>query len=368
MPRSGAVYNLPSPPYPFAPSTPALAEDQNTIFEDIATALTNSMGVDGAASWNGDVNANNHNLGGVGTLSAAVVNAGSAVNTPNLNVWGGATIASLTLNGDLNMNGHQIYGVSNLYASNTIQTNGAMVAGWMHTTGDIQVDATMRCSSGVVNGDLWVNGTIHGNYGDINCGNVWAGGTVQGGYLHSTGAVAADGAVNTGGGVSYQGQAPVGIWWDGYKYLTDHGGDRSESLVVSGPGGGANLRVCYLQANTGGVCWVGAADNASYFIAWQGTTSDRRSKSAIAPAGDALAVVQAVPVHEADYQPTPEAAPQHLDFALIADEVDEHAPFAVLRAPVAGGMDGLTPLHLCATLWRAVQQLTERVAALEAAR
>jgi len=65
MPRSGAVYSLPSPPSPYTAGSLAKAEDINTTFNDIATALTNSAPLDGSGSMAGDLAMNGHNISGV---------------------------------------------------------------------------------------------------------------------------------------------------------------------------------------------------------------------------------------------------------------------------------------------------------------
>lgn len=99
------------------------------------------------------------------------------------------------------------------------------------------------------------------------------------------------------------------------------------------------------------------------------TSSDRRLKSNIVPAGDALGTLMELPVHSFDMrQPMQGDRVEHWDCGLIADEVETLIPRGYIKAPVAEGFDTVAPLPLIATLVRAVQQLAQRVSVLEVAR
>jgi Chaperone of endosialidase len=103
-------------------------------------------------------------------------------------------------------------------------------------------------------------------------------------------------------------------------------------------------------------------------VEWTVNWSDRRLKRNIVPCEiDALASVDQVPVWSVDFKaPLPDAPVQRWAASLIADEVAAVLPFAVVPAK-ENGYALLNPQHLIATLWRAVQQLSERLAVLEAA-
>lgn len=103
------------------------------------------------------------------------------------------------------------------------------------------------------------------------------------------------------------------------------------------------------------------------------TASDRRLKSNIKAAGDALAAVARIPIHDLNFKRG--ETKQHWPFSFIADEVAEALPFAGISETEEDGDHWVSfnPQHMLATLWRAVQQLTEqndalsaRIAALEA--
>jgi hypothetical protein len=99
------------------------------------------------------------------------------------------------------------------------------------------------------------------------------------------------------------------------------------------------------------------------------TFSDRRLKSNLKPATvDALDLIDRLTVYEADLRnPLPGGQPQHWDCSLIADELDETIPHARLKATGAeGSFDSVNPYPIVCVLVRAVQQLTARLAALEA--
>lgn len=110
-----------------------------------------------------------------------------------------------------------------------------------------------------------------------------------------------------------------------------------------------------------------------YFINWAtNSSSDRRLKSNIGdPTVDAMTMVQSLKVHQADMrQPRPDGKVDqlHYDFCFIADEVEPLVPQAVCKHPEPEkGYDILNPLHLVPVLWKAVQDLSAKVAALEAA-
>lgn len=112
--------------------------------------------------------------------------------------------------------------------------------------------------------------------------------------------------------------------------------------------------------------WAGGSA-AQWAVA---VTSDRRLKSNLAPSSkDALDVLAAIPVYQCDMTPPfPDAEPQHWDFAVIADEVKPEIPLAVNDPIPEAGFNYATmrDYPFIPVLIRAVQQLTARVAELEA--
>jgi hypothetical protein len=113
-------------------------------------------------------------------------------------------------------------------------------------------------------------------------------------------------------------------------------------------------------------------------IQWSTSASDRRLKENIKrPSLDPLDVVRKLPIWSCDYiAPRPKDAdlerpeiwPQvreHWPFSFMADEVDAAMPNATIKDD-DGRAIALHPQHLIATLWAAVQQLTDRLESSEA--
>ena len=85
---------------------------------------------------------------------------------------------------------------------------------------------------------------------------------------------------------------------------------------------------------------------------------------------DALAIIDRLKVWTADrFDRATNDHQQHLEFTLIADEVEKALPSAYIPPgpDLETGIAGLNPLPLIAALWRAVQQLSAKVEALEGA-
>jgi len=111
--------------------------------------------------------------------------------------------------------------------------------------------------------------------------------------------------------------------------------------------------------------WSGGS-GAQWTVA---VSSDRRLKSNLAPPDkDALAAVNAIPVYQCDMtQPIEGAESFHWDWAVIADEVQPVLPLGVIPPNDAFPYAGMRDYPFIPMLIKAVQQLTARVAELEAA-
>lgn len=142
------------------------------------------------------------------------------------------------------------------------------------------------------------------------------------------------------------------------------------AYVISSPAISGSYYAIVAESVTGALTSCTGWDNANATFTWSVAASDRRLKSNLSPAiGDALATVNAIDVYDCDYQhPATDAPPERWDYTLVADEVQAHLPFAYLPAPDhEHGYASLHPLHLVATLWKAVQQLSAQVKALQPA-
>ena len=200
------------------------------------------------------------------------------------------------------------------------------------------------------------------------------------GGLAALGPVSAAGGMTAGAnGITYTnppsgnlvtpGQASVTFGWD--TAITTNG---NLSFNASGQIGwivrtygvsGANNPVSNLAANANDTSII-AGTYGSQNTSWSATPSDPRLKHNVVPAGDALAIVAALKIEECDFwRPGREEYAEHWLFTLMADEVEKVLPFAYMPPPNEHGYASLHPLHLIATLWRAVQQLSARLEALE---
>jgi Chaperone of endosialidase len=141
-------------------------------------------------------------------------------------------------------------------------------------------------------------------------------------------------------------------------------GNLVKSIAV---GGGFNMSLDTVSANssTGGCAmWQGGTG-----FSWNSTvSSDRRLKSNLVKSSmDALAAVNALPVYECDMtQPMPDAEPQHWDWALIADEVEQVLPLGVTQPNEHFPYASMREYPFIPMLIKAVQELTARIAVLEA--
>jgi hypothetical protein len=176
------------------------------------------------------------------------------------------------------------------------------------------------------------------------------------------------------GGWRYAGNPAFGCWFDGYKFQTNQpDGGANDFLVRSYDVGGTwyGINAAFVTAAQTGVYFYYANMSTATIVA--ASPSDRRLKRNIKPAGDALSIVRDLAVHDLDFQvPDGSIGPEHWNFSLIADEVEQVLPYAVLNPPfdpkLPTAYSGLHGNHLIATLWRAVQQLAAEVTQLKEAR
>lgn len=157
------------------------------------------------------------------------------------------------------------------------------------------------------------------------------------------------------------------LGWTGAEVRAFMNGSLLADLVFSQDVSGSQYAVRSLAitpAQTGMVAFGSGGT-----VSWGITPSDRRLKENIEPSTyDAVAALNSIQIYSCDMRTTNTAPWEHWDCAVIADEVESVIPNAYLE-PLPGIQDsyaGIRDLPLIATLIKAVQQLTERVAALEA--
>lgn len=235
---------------------------------------------------------------------------------------------------------------------------------------------------------MYVNGVAWGPLLTLNVGNTsylqLSGGTVTG-NITCAGLTTTTNQVNAGGwgvlctGVpNYQaGTAAIGLLaTSGFVQITLGGQYLSSSqqscLPFSTFVGGTQFMCSVFFLNAAAtILEFGCVNNAGTGPTVQVavTSSDRRLKRDIrATSHDALKKVRSVPVYEADLLAPPNKAmgkvpPRHLDFALLADEVERVIPAAYMAPANSNSYAALHPLHLITVLWRAVQQLADELEA-----
>jgi hypothetical protein len=166
-----------------------------------------------------------------------------------------------------------------------------------------------------------------------------------------------------GNGIAYQGSGSAAFGWQTSGSGLNVVINGTPQWVVLGQATGYQAVTNLAMASnfTYGILFQGAS-NYSFSI----TPSDRRLKSNIAPAGDALGIVQRIAVHDLDFQHPQAESGQHWSYSLISDEVEPLLPHAVIPSS-EGGYESLHPQHLVSVLWRAVQQLADRLDTVEKA-
>jgi hypothetical protein len=155
----------------------------------------------------------------------------------------------------------------------------------------------------------------------------------------------------------------VAFGWDnnGMKMQVDGGSDVGYAIRGAALGiAGTPLTQIAFDGNTSAVYanWPGGT-NIHWLITW-GLTADSLRSNRAAPR-DALYVLEQIPVRQVEVDLPLRDDPLGLDFAILPDDLRDLLPEAIEG-------DGVRLDPLVGLLIRAVQQLTERLEALEAAR
>lgn len=125
----------------------------------------------------------------------------------------------------------------------------------------------------------------------------------------------------------------------------------------------------WAAAGGGGLAQGNLAIGGGYINWPTNYSSDRRIKSNIKLSDfDAESAVNAIQIWAADWAETGdvEHIQNHHDCCFIADEVEMVIPRAVINNPEPDKPAIINPLHLVSVLWKAVQDLSAKVQALEA--
>jgi hypothetical protein len=304
---------------PFVPDTLVIAGDMNVVLSDVALALTNSLAADGSTPLTADLNLNGHNIGGVGTLTASVVT------TQFLNATVSANIVAL--NAPLNANGQNITGVGTLTAGNTTLAN--------LTVPGVSTLASVTVSSGITTGSLTATS---GNITNLTVGNQL---TTYGLTVQLANIVALAGPMNA----NNQAISNIGALTAANATITTLA---TNALIVGDNGGGIHPIIWQndgwefsWNASDGSTVWWKPGGYWLLILDGNGHLTTRSGVSfAASPSralrGDALAAITAEPTWPEE---------------------------AMIR--VRGGSSAVSVGPALALLFRAVQQLAERVEAME---
>jgi hypothetical protein len=356
---------LASPALTGSPTAPTAGPGTNTT--QLATcafvAAAVSAGTAGVASFNGRT--------GAVTLIATDVTAvlPAATTTPVMNGTASAGTMAAWSRGD------HVHPVDTSRYAATNPSNFQTAA---------QVTASLAnflpLSGGTLTGATGLN--VAGG-GQLNC---TAGGSIGGVSLSGAAVTGPSGApiaigMGTGqisgcGGLSFSisgltSVAPIGFGWSnaptGYGSVSITANQGLQGYCIrSNAVEGSTFGVTMIQL-TGALTSITAIADGPNTATWSTTPSDGRLKSNLAaPGRDALALVNEVAVNQCDFRhPGAMGEGEHWDFTVVAEEVEAVLPYAYMPAP-KDGFSGLHPLHLITVLWKAVQQLSERLEALEA--
>jgi hypothetical protein len=310
-------------------------------------------------------------------------------NNGYLTLWGSMTVdGSLWASGNLSAaldiaaNRH-LFAQYDINLGRNLWAGGAVTAGYLHSTGSLDVDGGIGVQDLNVRNYLGVAGNIQCNhnvncntvtaagitsYGDITAnGQLWANGgavVAQNGPVYAYNAI--NGCIMHNIGITYRQLGPqqIGFRWDGtHMHAWIDGG---EITVIRGE-----------QGENDRFDKVGMYGNTAYFhdrnddSVWTLNTfrSDPRLKKNIKLAADfdSLGAIVRTPIRsfewrEGDDRPTPHG--------FISTDLRETLP-DVVRALWGGDghddIDHIDPIPMLAHCFRAIRQLSEEIAHLKAA-
>ena len=249
----------------------------------------------------------------------------------------------------------------NLVASTTISALGAATVGSLHSTGSADIDTTLNVDgTSTLRGQVTLTNGVAGNLAVGGAATI--GGATTVGSLHATGSADIDATLNVDGTSTLRGQVTLMNGVAGNlavaNNLTVQG-----SITAVANGFFDNDLTCQGTITAVSDVW------ASTVYAFTFTNrSDPRLKADIAPApAGCLELVEAVLPRTYHWRDKPDTA-QHWGF--LAPEIG--AAMAARGWEFGGvatdrdGFAGLAYAELVPVLWKAVQELAARVAALEA--
>ena len=425
-PPNGAVNTI-GGPLVFADANSAVwklgSGNQNFLFQNYAGTLA------AAINSAGGITANSLGLGGVGGAVLNVPSGGitvagnSTFGSLVLTGPGGAVLSvpggGITVAGPCTLgsvNGHTIGPPGIVYPG----TEGHSIAfGWNGANLIAHVDGTgapgalasvgqlggyMPLSGGAISGSLTIGGGLVVGGGGATAINVPSGGvnavsvTISGIQLSNDGGGAlytpnkirgaglqSDGALSVGGGATIGGALTVNgtpltcqnidaqndVAARGVFRLSPVGGSKGARIELCGGSSWDYVQFSVVGGGPGGAeLYISPDANGSGFIIFADAGfSDARLKENIRDSEvDALAAILATPVRAFDWneegeQRMPGVGP--VLAGLVADEVEKTMPF-VVRTTSRDDMRRIVDQHLTPYLFRAIQQLTERLEALEA--
>lgn len=291
-----------------------------------------------------------------GQMNSAI----TAATAPYLPLSGAAMTGLMTLSGNaiVGLNPVSLQQLTAMLAS--YATTASVTAGFLALSGGTLTGAlagTTASFSGNVTGNAFVTGTA--TTSGVVYHNQW---------LVTPGAGSGGGTAATPSPISL-GYVPVGAdpsvpssGWAGVLVQTGNAAG-STFLLRSTWTPGTSAPVHAVTCSSA-ITSMTAILNGTATAGWSVVASDSRLKQNLAmPSVDALGVVNAVKVYQADYQHPAAETGEHLDFTILADDIETALPGAYMAPPDENGYASLHPIHMIAALWRAVQQLSDKIEA-----
>lgn len=345
-----------SPTFTGTPAAPTAAPGTSTTQLATTAFVAQAIASSGVASWNG-------------RTGAVVLTSGDVSGV------GGALLAGPTFTG-VPTAPTAPPGTSTTQLATTAFVTGAL-GSYLPLSGGTLSGALTVGTSLTVSGN-----TINAPSAQLNLVNVIATGTVNSATMNTTGNATFNGTMINNYGMYTTAVAGIAPGSSGsFGFGIDTASNTSTigfTVGINGTPFGWAIRSFQTAGVTQG--YIAIAGNAfgtnmtafgvnNVQSTWTTTTSDARLKRNLGPPTlDALRLVNTIAVQQCDWSPAhmPDYS-EHWDFTIVAQDVAADLPFAYVAPHDDNGYATLAPLHLIATLWRAVQQLSAEIDALKGA-
>ena len=305
-------------------------------------------------------------------------------NNGYLTLWGSTTIdgnlwsnATISASGNVNAYG-SLWSQYDINLGRNLWAGGALTAGYIHSTGSLDVDGGMGVQTLNVRDYLGVGG-------NIQCNNNVNSNTITTNHVQSNGDIGANGQIWCYGGAVVAQNGPVyafngnggcimhnvGIYyrqlggqqiafrWDGTCFWSWI--DGGEKHVITGNG---DQRVRDLHMYTNNLAWTDS-DGSGWFIAAYRSDSRLKRNIALAADFDSLGAIVRTPIRSFEWLEHDDRLIPH---GFVSTDLRETLPDVVQTMPSGkdelGDVDHIDILPMLAHCFRAIRQLHEEIAAL----